>query len=56
VRATTWIKDLELRYPFGISRSSVQSLPTLLLRLGDDERREGLGEAAPVRYLKIPAR
>lgn len=56
MRATTWIKDLELRYPFGISRSSVSSLPTLLLRLGDDERRAGLGEAAPVRYLEIPAR
>ncbi len=55
MRATTWLKDLALRYPFGISRGSVDALPTVLLRLEDEERRVGLGEAAPVRYLGISA-
>ena len=45
-----WIVPLRLRHPFGISRGSVDELPTVLLRLrcGDQV---GLGEAAPVRYL-----
>jgi L-alanine-DL-glutamate epimerase-like enolase superfamily enzyme len=55
VRATTWLKDLTLRYPFGISRGSVSTLPTVLLRLEDEERRVGLGEASPVRYLGFSA-
>jgi len=55
VRATTWLKDLQLRDPFGISRGSVTSLPTVVLRLEDEERRVGLGEAAPVRYMGVPA-
>ena len=42
-----WIVPLRLRYPFGLSRGTVDQLPTVLLRLGE----RGLGEAAPVRYL-----
>jgi len=41
-----WIVPLPLRHPFGLSRGTVDELPTVLLRLGG-----GLGEAAPVRYL-----
>ncbi|MCB9568586.1 MAG: dipeptide epimerase [Myxococcales bacterium] len=55
MRATTWLTELELRYPFGISRGSVDRLPTLLLRLDAAEGPAGVGEAAPVRYLGVSA-
>lgn len=42
----TCIYKLCLRHPFGLSRDTVQALPTVLVAWGS-----GLGEAAPVRYL-----
>ncbi|MEZ4383466.1 MAG: dipeptide epimerase [Nannocystaceae bacterium] len=55
MRATTWLKELRLRYPFGIARGTVDALPTVLVRLEDEARRVGLGEASPVRYRGIAA-
>lgn len=55
MRALTRRITLALRYPFGISRGSVNALPTVLTALvGDDDETGqiiGVGEAAPVRYL-----
>jgi len=51
VRAQSYIYNLKLRHPFGISRGTVTELPTVLLRLetGQGEL-VGLGEGSPVRY------
>jgi L-alanine-DL-glutamate epimerase-like enolase superfamily enzyme len=45
------IHTLTLRHPFGLSRGSVDALPTVLLRLTVGDQAPGYGEAAPVRYL-----
>lgn len=51
------IVPLRLRHPWGLSRGTVDELPTVLLRLGPQGAPIGLGEAAPVRYLHhSPAR
>ncbi|MEZ4453848.1 MAG: dipeptide epimerase [Nannocystaceae bacterium] len=52
MRAATRRITLALRHPFGISRGTVDALPTVLTALVDDDDQViGIGEAAPVRYL-----